>query len=204
MVAILFFTLLSALSDDDRDFIRDIYAEYGDYMYKVALDVLHSKQDAEDAVMDAMYKIIKYIAKFEGATDNEIRNQVVIGIRTTVKRKAIDHYNTRRNRFAAETDLYYTDADGEYAMLDPEDTSFDLDAIVIRAENQRAVQKALLRLSQELQDAVNLTYIGGYSCVEAADFLEISDGALRARLYKARKKLSEMLKEEFREHCEKR
>ena len=154
--------------------------------------------------MDAMYKIIKYIVKFEGATDNEIRNQVVIGIRATVKRKAIDLYNTRKNRFAAQTDLYYTDADGEYVAMDPEDTTFDLDTIVINAENRRSVQKAILRLSQDLQDAVNLTYIGGYSCVEAADFLEISDGALRARLYKARKKLSEMLRGEFCEPYEKR
>lgn len=205
MTAVLFFLLWASLNEDDRNFIKDLYVRYGSYMYKVALDVLHRRQDAEDAVMDAMCKIIKYISKFEGATDNEIRNQVVIGIRTTVERKAIDHYNARKNRTAAETDWYYrVDEEDEYTEMEFEDTASDADVILITEEDRRAVQKAILRLPQGQQDAINLTYISGYSCVEAADFLGISDTALRARLYKARNNLKEMLRGEFCEQYEKR
>ena len=50
--------MLSALTEDDRSFVEKLYLEYGDYMYSVAYGVLKHRQDAEDAVNDAMCKII--------------------------------------------------------------------------------------------------------------------------------------------------
>ena len=68
---------------------------------------------------------------------------------------------------------------------------------MIKEEEYEIVRKALLELTQDMQDAVNLVYMSGYSCAEAADFLGISDVALRARLFKARKRLKEILEKEL-------
>ena len=68
---------------------------------------------------------------------------------------------------------------------------------MIKEEECEIVRKALLELTQDMQDAVNLVYMSGYSCTEAADFLGISDVALRARLFKARKRLKEILEKEL-------
>ena len=76
--------MLSALTDDDRSFVEKLYLEYGDYMYSVAYDVLKHKQDAEDAVNDAMCKIIKYLSKFDESANETVCNMVIICIRSIV------------------------------------------------------------------------------------------------------------------------
>lgn len=76
-----FAVLLVSLNDEDRFFIESLYRRYRDYMYKTASAILQNPHDAEDAVMDVMCKIIKYITKFDGASDTQIQNQIVIGIR---------------------------------------------------------------------------------------------------------------------------
>ena len=51
--------MLVALSEDDRDFVSGIFEEYGKQMYSIALDILKNEHDADDALQETMYKIIK-------------------------------------------------------------------------------------------------------------------------------------------------
>ena len=193
-----FYLLLSALTDEDRLFVENLYIEYGNYMYAVAYDILKHKQDAEDAVNDAMCKIIKYLSKFEDSASEEICNMVTICIRSIVKNKAIDNYNKNKKRTKHQADYYVKDVeDDSYVMRDFEDEQFVLEDVVIKKEECEIIRKALLKLTDDMQDAINLVYMCGYSCVEAADFLGISDGAVRARLFKARKKLKDILDKEM-------
>lgn len=194
----LFYFMLSALTDDDRQFVEKIYNEYGNYMYYTAYSILKNKHDAEDAVTDAMCKIIKYLSKFEKSANENACNMVTICIRSIIKNKAIDNYNKNKKRSKIFDDYYIKDKeDDEYVVRDIEDKSFVLEEKVIRQEECEIVRKALLELTQDMQDAVNLVYMSGYSCTEAADFLGISDVALRARLFKARKRLKEILEKEL-------
>ena len=189
----MFFLLLSALNEDDRNFVLELYEKYGDYLYKTAYDILGNRNDAEDAVQDAMYKIIKHLDKFESSQEKKIRNQLVIYITSIARNTAIDVYRKRANSMRKETGLYIQTEDGEELLTEPEDETAGVENIAVTKENCIAVQRAMLTLSQELQDAVNLVYLCGYSCVEAADVLCISDNAVRARIFKARKKLRSML-----------
>ncbi len=188
-----FLILLSSLNEEDRTFIEALYYRYGDFMYKTALDILHDSHDAEDAVMDVMCKIIKYAAKFDGASDTQIQNQIVIGIRTTVKRKAIDCYNARKK--VKQNELYLYEL--EESNFEIEDVDGDQRELLLTKESRLAVQKALTLLPKAQQDAINLVYYGGYSTVEAADFLNITVEALRGRLHKARNNLKKLLRSEF-------
>ena len=188
-----FLILLSSLNEEDRTFIEALYYRYGDFMYKTALDILHDSHDAEDAVMDVMCKIIKYAAKFDGASDTQIQNQIVIGIRTTVKRKAIDCYNARKK--VKQNELYLYEL--EESNFEIEDMDGDPKELLLAKESRLAVQKALTLLPNAQQDAINLVYYGGYSTVEAADFLNITVEALRGRLHKARNNLKKLLRSEF-------
>lgn len=193
-----FYIMLSALTDDDRLFVEKIYSDYGNYMYSIAIDILKNKQDAEDAVNDAMCKIIKYLAKFDGSASEQICNMVVMCIKSIIKNKSIDHYNKNKKYARYHTDWYVKDENSdEYVMMDFEDEAFVLEDEVIRKEECETVRKALLELTEDMQDAVNLVYMCGYSCIEAADFLGISDVAVRARLFKARKKLKKILEKEM-------
>ncbi len=197
-----FYFLLSALCDEDREFVERLYERYGDYMYATAYGILKHRQDAEDAVNDAMCKIIKYLSKFDKSANEKVCNMVVICIRSIVKNKAIDNYNKNKKRAEHYADYYVKSDDGSFTERDFVDESFSTEDIVIRHEERETVQKALTELTQDMQDAINLVYMCGYSTVEAADFLGISENAVRARLFKARNKLKKILEKEFGANAE--
>ena len=188
--------MMAALNEEDRDFVSSIFEEYGDQLYNIALRILKDENDASDALQETMYKIIKYIDKFNGDDVAAIRNKIMIGLYAAVRNTSLRHYRKQQRKNMNETDLYY-ESDDDVVAIDLEDKTSNVDDAVIKGEDCRMVREALLKLSPDLQDAVNLVYYCNFSCAEAAKFLGIADGALRNRLYQARKKLKEALKGDF-------
>lgn len=188
--------MLAALSEDDRDFVSVIFEEYGKQMYSIALDILKNEHDADDALQETMYKIIKYVDKFADDDKSKIRNKIMIGLRASIRNTSFRNYRKKQNKNKYETDE-------EEVEIDIEDESAIVDDIVIKGEDCRKIKEALLGLSSDLQDTVNLVYYCDFSYVEAAKFLGISDNAVRNRLYQARKKLKEVLRGDFDEYNKK-
>lgn len=195
--------MLAELSTEEQNFVLQIYEDYREFMFKRAYEILCNEHDAADAVQDAMLKIIRFIDKFQGNDSNEIHNKVVIGIRSTIERKAIDHYNGKKKQRENETDMSVTfEDDEESQMREVEDSSADIEQLLLTHEMQEDVQRALQQLSLDLQDAVNLVYFSGYSQVEAAEYLGIKDGTMRKRIFTARKQLAKILGGEYGERNE--
>lgn len=194
--------MMLTLNEDDRDFVTKIYEEYGEQMYRIALGILKNEQSAEEALQETMYKIIKYIDKFSLDDKFTARNKIMIGLRAAIHNTSCRQYANRKRKREQETDFFYT-VDDEEKMIDIEDTTENVEERIIAEEDCHRIEKALLELSPELQDAINLVYYCDFSCVEAAEFLGISSSALRNRLYHARKKLKEALKGDFYEYDKK-
>lgn len=186
--------MLAALGEDDRDFVSGIFEEYGKQMYSIALDILKNEHDADDALQETMYKIIKYVDKFADDDKSKIRNKIMIGLRASIRNTSFRQYRKQQNKNKHERDFFYESDEDESAIVDD---------IVIKGEDCRKIKDALLGLSSDLQDTVNLVYYCDFSCVEAAKFLGVTDNAVRNRLYQARKKLKEVLRGDFDEYNKK-
>lgn len=186
--------MLAALGEDDRDFVSGIFEEYGKQMYSIALDILKNEHDADDALQETMYKIIKYVDKFADDDKSKIRNKIMIGLRASIRNTSFRQYRKQQNKNKHERDFFYESDEDESAIVDD---------IVIKGEDCRKIKDALLVLSSDLQDTVNLVYYCDFSCVEAAKFLGVTDNAVRNRLYQARKKLKEVLRGDFDEYNKK-
>ena len=94
----LFAMMLAELDDDDRDFVFQLWEEYGDYMYSTAYDILGSREDAEDAVQEIVLKIMDNLTKFTDRDPDSVRNQIVIYVRCITKNTAIDAYRKNKRR----------------------------------------------------------------------------------------------------------
>ena len=124
--------LLSTLSEEERDFVTQIYEKYGDEMYSTALNILRNPKDAEYAVSDIMYTIILNLSKYEGQSDEAIRNQIVIYIRCIIRNISINAYNKRKRTWTREASMYYTNDDtDETDEIEYEDESFNLEDFVL-------------------------------------------------------------------------
>ncbi len=183
-----FMMMLSALSDNERNFAEEIFENYYKLIYKIAYDILNNPQDAEDTLDEVMINVMNNIEKFLHASGNEITSQIVIYSRNA----AINLYNKNKRRTEAEQPITVTNEDGSDVILDLADIDFNLEDLIISNETVEIIKRHLKSLSQEHRDVINLVYSFGYSNVEAAKILHISPNAVGLRLFKAKKKLLEI------------
>ena len=80
-------TLLSIFltieNEEERNLAEKLYLTYKSKMYGIAYSILHNKEDAEDTVMDSVYKIVNNISKFTDADRNRTESLIVIIVRNT-------------------------------------------------------------------------------------------------------------------------
>ena len=149
-------------------------------MYRTAYEILRNRADAEDAVMDAMYRIVQNEEKFAGLAECDMRALAVI----CVRRAAIDIYRKNRKRPYPVDEL-------------PEDVdTMDSPEEIIAAEDSA---DGLLRLIRQMppsyRDVLLLRCRYGMNDREIADVLGVHGGTVRTRLSRARAWLKERLAE---------
>lgn len=169
---------------DNKRPAETVWETASSYMYREAYKILQDNYEAEDAVMDAMCRIIKNEEKFCGLECNEIRALAVIYVRNT----AIDIYRRRRNQPYPIDEENSPEQRDEFS-LSPED-------IIVSNDGAEALYKAICSLPDAMRDVLLLKYHYDYANSEIAEVLGLVNGTVRTRISRARKMLSEKLKGE--------
>ncbi len=149
-------------------------------MYRAAYDILGNRADAEDAVMDAMYRIVRNEEKFNGLAECDMRALAVIYVRRT----AIDIYRKNRRKPYPMDEL-------------PEDAdTADSPETIITAEDSADVLLRLIRrMPPSYRDVLLLRCRYGMTDREIAEILGIHGGTVRTRLSRARAWIEKKLRE---------
>lgn len=150
-------------------------------MYKTAYDVLRNRADAEDAVMDAMTKIVKHEKKFHGLECNNMRALAVIYTRNT----AIDLYN-RNAKQPYPVDEIRGDQE---ETLSPEEE-------VVGSDSAARLLYTIEQMPPSYRDVLLLAGKYGMGISEIAEVLHLENGTVRTRLSRARAILKETIKNE--------
>ncbi len=149
---------------------KKIAEKLTDVVYRTALSYCNSKSDAEDAVQNAFYKLLKADTEFE--SDEHIRRWLIKVVINECKMMWRSYWY--KNVISFEelgNEPEYTD--NEYKEL------FD----------------EVMKLSPKYRTVLHLYYYEGYSCDEIAEILRITATAVQTRLMRARNKLKEQLEE---------
>lgn len=170
-------------NQSERDKVEQIYLQYKRLMYHVAYSILQDKQQAEDAVHESVLKIIDHLEKFQDVSCNKSKGLTVIITRNT----SIDILRKKRkiNQIAFEEVAYALEND----EISPGD-------FVTAAEGYVMLVHCISQLDHKLADVLQLKYLYDYNDKEIAEILSISCDNVRARLYRAKKKLREVLGKE--------
>lgn len=153
--------------------IGELVDEYGDMILRVAYTYLNNKTDAEDAVQDVFLYILEKKPDF-----NDKSHEKFWIIRVTInicKNKLNVFWN--KNRCSI-------DDVAEIAAYDAYNTGSD-------------VFKAVMSLPEKYRIVVYMYYYEEYSTPEIADLIGKSEVTVRSHLHRARKKLKDLLKEEY-------
>ena len=162
-------------SESDREKLEQLYFQYRSLMYYLAFQITKNQEDAEDAVHQAVVYLIDNLEKVGPVSDGRTRSFLSI----ITEHKAIDLVRKRRPVYELSAAEY------ELAGNLPDDGD--------------ELLQAMAKLPKRYQDILLLRYDNGYSVRELAKMLDMSYGAARKLLWRAKEALREILSKEVAE-----
>jgi RNA polymerase sigma-70 factor, ECF subfamily len=146
------------------------------HAYTQALRLVGDRQEAEDVTQEAYLRAFRGLSGFRGDARFET------WLYRIVANAAMSHLR-RNRRFAT-------------LVSEPEDEARDAaqdTGLAERAADRDALEWALAGLSPALRTVVLLKDVYGLSCQEIGDELGVSEGAVKVRLHRARRRLKDAL-----------
>lgn len=177
--------LLIIENEDNRLKAERLYEQYRYLMFSEAYEILQDKSLAEDAVQQAIIKIIDNLHKIDENNCPRTRNFMVI-ICVNVARSI---YNNRMYLNKQEDMVQELDSDTVDIGNDPLDILVDKDSV-------EQITKAIGSLNPIYRDVLLLKRAYGYSREEISELMEIPLETVKKRLLRARKMLSQVLEKE--------
>jgi RNA polymerase sigma-70 factor (ECF subfamily) len=173
--------LRRAQRGDDAAF-EELVNRYGKKLYGLAFFLTGQASDAEDVVQETFLGAYERLGAFEG------RSSVKTWLSRILVNQAARHHRSLRVRTAAQP-LRLTAA--SQALLNGAATASPATASEIRLDVLAVIQ--LLR--PEHREVVVLRELEGMSYREIADVLNVPEGTVESRLFRARQELKEHLKD---------
>lgn len=168
----------------DAEAQETLFERYRSRLYRLALRLLHSKEDAEDAVQDAMLSAYRNISSFEGRSL----------FSTWLTRIVVNAALVKMRRQRSRPELFLQDVSPEEQVsMDAKlvDSRPDPEQIYASIETRLLVEDALKDLSPSTRLAFQLRELHDLSNSEAAEVAGIELGAFKSRISRARSQLAE-------------
>ncbi len=168
-------TLVEQLRQNDRAAQKWLYERYSPLFFSVCKRYLAGREDAEEALVSAFYKIFSQIDAYTGSGSFEgWMRRIVVNEALMMLRK--------------KQPLVFP-GDAVMAMNEPAD-SFSVEAALSAAE----ILELLAQLPPGYRTVFNLYVLEGYKHHEIADVLGISINTSKSQLILAKEKLKNLLK----------
>lgn len=165
--------LLDAHLAGDRDAFDELVRRHRDRLWAVALRTLGHREDAADALQDALLSAYRSAGSFRGDA------QVTTWLHRIVVNACLDR--VRRNR--VRTTVPLPEGDGPAAPGDP----------LGDRETALEIEAALATLPPEQRAALVLVDVQGLPVEEAAAVLEVPTGTVKSRCARGRARLAVQL-----------
>jgi len=156
-------------------------------VYNLALRTTGSIEDAEDVTQEVFLKAFRSLAGFRGDS------RFSVWLYRLTYNQSIDQ--VRRNKRHNAAPLTMASPDGEESELEIPDERFSPQDEAERRELAAAIREKMDRLSPEYRRILLLREIEGLSYGEIGQVLDLEEGTVKSRIFRARKKLCAMLTE---------
>jgi len=150
--------------------LEQLYKKYRDNIFAIGLNYFGNPSDADDIVQETFYKLSKSRTDFD--SEEHIRNWLIRVAVNECKRISLSFWWRKRQPLE------------EYLKTIPFETA---------EENE--LFSEVMKLKPKYRQVIHLFYYEGYSTVEIADILHISQSTVTTRLTRARHQLKENLQE---------
>ncbi len=183
--------LLLAATRGSQAAFGELCQRHSAQLFRTVRRIARNREDAEDALQDAMFKAFVHLHQFDGRSKfSTWLTRIAINAALMIVRKD-------RSRLKMSIDL-----DGGVTAggrcLEIADSTPIHDATFAEQERSALLKKAVSRIRPSLQTAIDLRYLHDCSIEETALKLGVSVGAAKARLFHARTQLRKQITADFR------
>src|SRR2546422_6816873 len=174
--------LVDALRRHDPTAAERLVAAFGDRAYRLAIGITGNRQDAEEAVQDALWNVVRRIDTFRGRSSFRSWIYRVTANAAYQKRRSGAH---RHDGIKLEDVVPRFDEAGRHT--DPmTNWSTKITDPAIQREMRDVIASALDELPPRYRAAIVLRDVEGLSTAEVADALGIAVGTAKTRAHRAR------------------
>lgn len=190
---------LDALKRGDRQEFARLVNLYAGPIYRLALKMLNSPQDAEDVLQNTFLKALQSIGSFEG------RSSLSTWLYRIAANEALMLLRRQRPEVAL-SDAQPDDDENEDDYVPREFTDWCClpEEEFLTAESRQALEDAVQKLPETLRVVFVLRDIEGLSIEETSRVLGLSEAAVKTRLLRARLHLRNTLSVYFSERVAER
>jgi RNA polymerase sigma-70 factor, ECF subfamily len=171
--------LIGRIADGDRLAMKVLFARHHVRVYRFVLRIVRNEATAEDLISEVFLDVWRQAEKFEG------RSTVSTWMLSIARFKAL---SALRKRSEEELD--------DEAAAAIEDLADDPEVTLAKKDKGAVLRQCLTRLSTEHREIIDLVYYHEKSVEEVSGIVGIPEATVKTRMFYARKKLSELLKEQ--------
>jgi RNA polymerase sigma-70 factor (ECF subfamily) len=177
--------LLIRLRARSPEAFQELFQAYSDKIYRLAVSILPNEDDAEDIVQDVFIRFFEKLDDFEG------RSKIGTWLYRVAYNASIDRMRKYHTTPLADFDLV-----SQPEMTMPSNFQ-DWSTSAHRAFDQQELQAHLDQAIQSLPENLRMTFllrdVEELSTQDTAEILDISPGAVKVRLHRARLLMREAL-----------
>lgn len=179
--------LVGKLRDGNRASFEHLVRTHGGRMLAVARRITRDEEDATDAVQDAFLNAFRSIDTFEE------RSSLGTWLHRIVVNSALMKIRTQQRRPEISIEELLPDYDSDGLRLEPETELVSIETLLEQGETREFVRSAINKLPDNYRNLLLLRDIEEYDTRETAELLEITPGAVKTGLHRARAALKSLL-----------
>lgn len=173
--------LIQKVGRGDRHSFEQLYDRFSGVLFTTAYRVLNDQEAAEDVLQDVFLQIWD-----KAPTYDPKRGKPLSWAVTLTRNKAIDRLRSAQRRYRLQEELEQESGSVTELHMD----SFEE---VDSAEKSQIVRQAVMRLSKEQRQAIELAFFSGLTQSEIAVELKQPLGTVKARIRRGMMKLKELI-----------
>jgi RNA polymerase sigma-70 factor (ECF subfamily) len=174
--------LVARCRKGDDDAWRELVDRFGSKVYAISYHFTLKREDAEELSQEIFLKLFENLDRYDGGFP------LVAWILSVSRNLCIDRYRRRKR----EKSFRFVTDDAVTALLKSED---DPAAMALKKERTQLLFSALAEIPEDLAEILILRDLNGLAYDEIGSALELPEGTVKSRLFRARAEVARKIRE---------
>ena len=180
--------LLENTGRGDRESFRQLHERYAGVLFSTAYQVLNDQAEAQDVMQDVFVQIWDKAKLYDRS-----RGKPLTWALTLTRNKSIDRLRSAQRRHRLKDEVEKETSVAEQRGAGDGQNGGDSSDRVYALEKGRIVRNAVLQLSNEQRQAIELAFFGGLTQNEIASRLDEPLGTVKARIRRGMIRLKDLI-----------